>query len=153
MPTWISSPVFALLALIFFIGAAAQTVRIDGVPLFYTGMRTQLAECRVATDKANAAALVAVEKTRVEGAAQAAADTTRLQQEAAAREKGLQQQLTDINKIVANLRARPPIRVTTQAPGPVVMLPQPLPPLPAVCMLEPTALDNLRSNLNMGRMP
>ncbi len=125
-----------------------QTFRIDGVPIFYTGMRTQLAECRAAQGLANDAAQKAAEKSREEGRQAAIADATRLGAEEAKRKADSDKTVSDLQAIVARLqRPQPPVTVRVEGGEPVVVTQTVM----GMCELDRGAIIDLRSALNRGR--
>lgn len=153
IPAWLAGklagPLFAAAAILFFVGFAVQTVRIDGFPLFYTGMRTQLAEAEVANARANERAAAVVDKAREDGRAAAAQDSQRLADAVSQRQRDLDGSIARLGPIASRL-----LGISQQPPKPgeppVVITPSPLPP---VCRLDRTTLDDLRNELNMGRVP
>jgi hypothetical protein len=136
-------------AALLLVGFVVQTVRIDGFPLFYTGMRTQLAECNDAQRLVNEAVLAAADKAREEGRATAIADRERLAADDAKRLAESNKTVADLQAIVARLRQpQPPVRVIVDGQPPVVITP----PVAMSCDLDRGALDDLRTTLNRGRL-
>jgi len=110
-------------------------------------LRADLAECRNQQLEANAAVIKARDDGLEEGRVAANADGERLRQEAADRQKDLQNTIDGLRAITARLNApRPPIVVTAMSEPPIIVMP----PM-ASCALDRTALDELQVFLNRGR--
>lgn len=144
---WIRANVWSLVAGLALAGFVFQTLRIDGVPLFYVGYRTQLAECRAMQQEANDAATAAANKAREEGRVAALADAQRLAADEAKRKADADKALADLRAIVARLqRPQPPVTVRVEGGEPIVVT-----PAVGMCLLDREAVNDLRAALNRGR--
>lgn len=148
MVTWLKANVAILVAAVAVGAFLFQTFRIDGVPLFYTGMRTQLAECRSAQALANEAAQAAAEKAREEGRQAAAADAKRLDENEAKRQAESDATIADLKDAVRRLnQPRPPVTVHVEGGEPIVVTQA----VGGMCALDPMAISDIRAALNRGR--
>lgn len=146
---FITGPIMGALAAILAIAFAVQTVRIDGFPIFYDGLRSQLLACENAQAKANEAAQAAAEKAREDGRVAAIADRERIEASDKQRAADSAKTVADLQAIVARLKQpQPPMRVTVDQPLPLVVTP----PVGMSCDLDRSALDDLRERLNRGRL-
>lgn len=146
---FITGPIMGALAAVLAVALVAQTVRIDGFPILYDGLRMQLATCLAAQGLANDAAIKAAEKAREEGRAAALADTDKLAADRAAEKATTQKTISDLQGIVARLqRPQPPVTVRVEGEPPVVVTPS----VSQACLMDKDALGDLRERLNRGRL-
>lgn len=145
----IRASIWQIVAAAALLAFAVQTVRIDGFPLFYTGLRGQLLECRDAQSEANKAAQAVADRAREDGRAAALADRERIAAGDAKRAEESAKAVADLQAIVARLsRPQPPVRVTVESEPPIIITP----PVGPSCDLDRGALDDLRERLNRGRL-
>lgn len=146
---FITGPIMGALAAVLAIAFAVQTIRIDGLPIFYDGLRMQLAACETARLTANEAAGKAAEKAREDGRAAALADADKLAGDRAKERESTAKTISDLQSIVARLqRPQPPVTVRVEGEPPVIATP----PVSQACLLDKDALGDLRERLNRGRL-